>query len=97
MTKKQNGIIYGPEEDTSIKKGELVYDPVAGLTIKQAINGAIFESKKNHGEHVHAIINDVHMHITGKTSPDRAYDAFMEIANARLAEARRACQQQAQR
>ena len=91
MPKNQNKIIYGAKEDKSIKKGELVYDPVAGLTIKDAVARAIIMAKKE-GNHVHAIINDVHMHINPDTSLKLAYSAYKKIADAKYQEALRACE-----
>ena len=84
-------IIYGADEDTRIRNGELVYDPVAGLLIQQALAQAILMAKK-HKQHVHAIINDVHMHITDKTSLKRAHTAYQRENDARWKAALRECQ-----
>jgi len=92
---KNQKIIYGKKEDKSIKKGELVYDPVAGLTIKDAVARAIIMAKQEN-KHVHAIINDVHMHINPDTSLKLAYNAYKEIADAQYQEALRACQRMRQ-
>ena len=91
MSKNLNKIIYGKNESKSIKKGELVYDPIAGLTIKDAVARAIIMAKKE-GDHVHAIINDVHMHINPDTSLRLAYSAYKKIADAKYQEALRACE-----
>ena len=91
MAKNQNRIIYGEKEDKRIKKGELVYDPVAGLTIQEAVARAIIMSKQE-GKHVHAIINDVHMHINPDTSLKLAYNAYKKIADAQYQAALRACE-----
>ena len=95
MPKKQDKIIYGEKEDKSIKKGELVYDPVAGLTIKDAVARAIIMAKQE-GKHVHAIINDVHMHINPDTSLKLAYSAYKKIADAQYQAALRACERMRQ-
>ena len=91
MKKQGNGIIYGRNEDKTIKKGELVYDPVAGLTIADALAQAIIMSKKANG-HVHVIINDVHMHICPETTLKRAHEAYKKICDAQYQAALRACE-----
>ena len=90
MKKNQDKIIYGKNEDKSIKKGELVYDPVAGLTIKDALARAIIMAKKAN-THVHAIINDVHMHINPDTPLILAQGAYKKIADAQYQAALCAC------
>ena len=92
MKKKENNIIYGYNEDKRIKKGELVYDPVAGLTIEEALAQAIIISQKANN-HVHAIINDIHLHIHPQTSLKLAYAAYKKITDARYKAALRACEQ----
>ncbi len=89
MSKNQK-IIYDEKEDKSIKQGELVYDPVAGLTIQEALARAIIMAKQQE-KHVHAIINDVHMHINPDTSLQLAHGAYKKIADAQYQAALRAC------
>ena len=91
MKKKENNIIYGRNEDKSIQKDELVYDPVAGLTIEDALAQAIIMSKKTN-EHVHAIINDIHMYINPQTSLKIAHAAYKKVSDAKYRAALRACE-----
>ena len=47
-----------------------VYEPVAGLLIKEAIVQAILLARKNN-DLVDAIINDIHMYITSNSDLDK--------------------------
>ena len=46
-----------------MKENDLIYEPVAGLTIKEALARAVLMAKKN-DKPVKAIINDIEMNIT---------------------------------
>ena len=63
-----------------MKKDFIVYDPVAGLTILQAIQDAIDLAKRN-DKTVKANINDVNMTFTRKTKPTDALKLFHKRLN----------------
>ena len=81
-----------------MKTENLVYEPVAGLTIQRAFEDAISMAKE-HGKPVTAIINDVVMQVTEKTKAQQAVAVFRKKlqaqyeAECRAYERRKKCEE----